>query len=366
MAYLDPDIAAFQAAGEMNLRKQQLEQQRLAQLAETARYDDQLAFKQKMYEEEKRQAEKEAYAKWEKEQILNQVASEMFQNRKGELTGVTDSKGKEVYRETPLSQAETYLAAAKEAARRGKGGVAQEFMMQGQKIAQAERQAQIEAEEQRLKNEKLAQEAEALRRKNEANYRDGSDVISETDKEGNISLIDKAKGEVFKVIPAAGKPAAGYKTPEDINKSEIASKALAERLIGKVDQALTKVSGVTAGTGFALTPESLETITGAKDLASDLATIKANLGFAELQAMREASPTGGALGQIAVQELVALQSTLASLDQAQSPEQLKSRLGEIKTHYQNWQTTMEGKIPKGSEASSVSGDPPPGAVRRKN
>jgi hypothetical protein len=184
MAYLDPDIAAFQAAGEMNLRKQQLEQQRLAQLAETARYDDQLAFKQKMYEEEKRQAEKEAYAKWEKEQILNQVASEMFQNRKGEFSGVTDSKGKEVYRETPLSQAETYLAAAKEAARRGKGGVAQEFMMQGQKIAQAEAKAKAEAQETAIKTQKTLEETRKLRIENEAASRDSG-----------IELVDLKRAE---------------------------------------------------------------------------------------------------------------------------------------------------------------------------
>lgn len=44
-------------------------------------------------------------------------------------------------------------------------------------------------------------------------------------------------------------------------------------------------------------------------------TVKANLGFDALQAMRDASPTGGALGQVAVQELEMLQSTVASLDQ---------------------------------------------------
>lgn len=43
-------------------------------------------------------------------------------------------------------------------------------------------------------------------------------------------------------------------------------------------------------------------------------TIKANLGFDALQAMRDASPTGGALGQVAVQELEMLQSTVAALD----------------------------------------------------
>jgi len=80
--------------------------------------------------------------------------------------------------------------------------------------------------------------------------------------------------------------------------------------------------------------------TDATNLRTDLDTIKANLGFAELQAMRQASPTGGALGAIAVQELVALQSTVASLDQAQTPAQLKARLGEVRKHYGNWKKAV--------------------------
>lgn len=43
-------------------------------------------------------------------------------------------------------------------------------------------------------------------------------------------------------------------------------------------------------------------------------TIKSNLGFAELQQMRDASPTGGALGQVTERELSFLQNTVASLN----------------------------------------------------
>jgi hypothetical protein len=70
--------------------------------------------------------------------------------------------------------------------------------------------------------------------------------------------------------------------------------------------------------------------TPAKNLAATLDTIKANMGFDELQEMRDNSPTGGALGQVAVQEIQYLQSVIASLDQAQSNEQLKENLARIK------------------------------------
>jgi hypothetical protein len=126
----------------------------------------------------------------------------------------------------------------------------------------------------------------------------------------------------------------------------------ADRLIMKVDQALEKTGVMSSGIGGSIM--SRVPGTDARDLAADLETIKANLGFAELQAMREASPTGGALGQVAVQELVALQSTVASLDQAQSSEQLRQRLGEIRKHYTNWRDAVmqdrEGQAAVGGQS----------------
>jgi len=81
--------------------------------------------------------------------------------------------------------------------------------------------------------------------------------------------------------------------------------------------------------------------TPAYNLASEIETIKANLGFDRLQQMRDNSPTGGALGAIAVQELVALQSTVANLDPNQSEEQLRENLGRIRGHYDRWRSVVE-------------------------
>ena len=74
--------------------------------------------------------------------------------------------------------------------------------------------------------------------------------------------------------------------------------------------------------------------TAAYDARALAQTIRANLGFDQLQAMREASPTGGALGQVAVQELEALQSTIANLDLNQSPDQVMRNLEAIENNYQ--------------------------------
>lgn len=128
-----------------------------------------------------------------------------------------------------------------------------------------------------------------------------------------------------------------------------ASVAQADRVIAKVDQALGDVGFTTAGPGSILTGIPGTT---ARNLDSTLQTIKSNLGFAELQAMRDASPTGGALGAIAVQELMALQATVASLDQGQSPTQLRKSLNDIRKHYSNWKDAVSGKTPEAAKPPS--------------
>lgn len=73
--------------------------------------------------------------------------------------------------------------------------------------------------------------------------------------------------------------------------------------------------------------------TPAKDLASLTTTIQANIGFDRLQRMREESPTGGALGQVAVQELEALQATLGNLDNSQTNQQVVENLTRLEQQY---------------------------------
>lgn len=68
---------------------------------------------------------------------------------------------------------------------------------------------------------------------------------------------------------------------------------------------------------------------GAINLKASLDMLKANIGFDRLQQMREESPTGGALGQVAVQELAMLQSVWGSLEQAQSPDELREAIDQV-------------------------------------
>lgn len=109
-----------------------------------------------------------------------------------------------------------------------------------------------------------------------------------------------------------------------------------------IDKAISMANGGgmlgTTGMGSAL---SGVPNTSAHDLASTLNTIKSNIGFDKLQAMREASPTGGALGQVSERENVLLQSVLGSLDQSQSREQFVGNLQRLKEVLQGRQAERE-------------------------
>lgn len=72
--------------------------------------------------------------------------------------------------------------------------------------------------------------------------------------------------------------------------------------------------------------------TNARKLNNYLNTIKANVGFDELQNMRDNSPTGGALGQVSDMENRLLQAVNGALDPGQK-DQLIENLNVIKTLY---------------------------------
>lgn len=73
--------------------------------------------------------------------------------------------------------------------------------------------------------------------------------------------------------------------------------------------------------------------TDAHTLSQRLDTIRANIGFDKLQAMREASPTGGALGQVSEMENRLLQAVYGSLNQAQSADELGRVLDQVERTY---------------------------------
>jgi len=136
------------------------------------------------------------------------------------------------------------------------------------------------------------------------------------------------------------------KQADKTEKKEEAKKAAvnhASKVISDVQTAEGLVTGMTTGLvgkGAAFVPG-----TTAYNLQQQLLTLKANLGFDRLQQMRDASPTGGALGQVAVQELQALQATVGSLELGQSKAELQKNLNKIENHYSNWIRATQGQQP---------------------
>lgn len=105
----------------------------------------------------------------------------------------------------------------------------------------------------------------------------------------------------------------------------------ATNIVSTVDEALNLVTGRTAGP----LGQQLKAIggTGAADLESKLKTVKSLLAVTELQKIREASKTGGALGNVSNKDIDLLESTIANLDQKQSPDSLRKSLQKVQEIY---------------------------------
>ncbi|MFM7851303.1 MAG: hypothetical protein ACKO96_05130 [Flammeovirgaceae bacterium] len=122
------------------------------------------------------------------------------------------------------------------------------------------------------------------------------------------------------------------------NKAKAQGMAAQFNLVNKtIDNAIKSIdedSFFSPRTGFlGSTLAELPFGTEAKGLKGYLDTIKSSIGFDKLQNIRDNSPTGGALGQVAVQELDMLQKTYSSLEQSQSKAQLKANLLTVKNSY---------------------------------
>lgn len=135
--------------------------------------------------------------------------------------------------------------------------------------------------------------------------------------------------------------------------------AQAVNIDNQINKAIDQVSNWTAGAGSVL---SNIPGTAAADLEATLSTVQADAAFSRLQAMRDASKTGGALGQVSERELSLLQNAMVALSQSQSPEQLKQNLENYKTvrknAFQNVQSAFEkdyGYKPKLPEFEQQSG-----------
>lgn len=124
------------------------------------------------------------------------------------------------------------------------------------------------------------------------------------------------------------------------------------RTVQSIDELMNQVNGWTTGWGSLLAGVPA---TDSKSFNTQLNTLKAAIAFGELTAMREASKTGGALGNVSNIELNLLESALAGLDSAQRPEDFKIQLQKAKDSINRWRAAA-GAAPLGTgETPGASG-----------
>lgn len=129
--------------------------------------------------------------------------------------------------------------------------------------------------------------------------------------------LGQAKGAFVSAYP---KLELGIKS---IERDNATVSAAIDRAIALIDAYGRGAAGM--GAMLSTLPE-----TAARQLKAELDTIKANQGFDKLQAMRDASPTGGALGAVSEFENHLLQSTGGNLSQDQRIDALRRTLNDIR------------------------------------
>lgn len=189
---------------------------------------------------------------------------------------------------------------------------------------------------------------------------------------GYVWARDPASGQVMTQPDKSGAvapmalPIAGSKEARDREEVQAKQKQrqeyaqnVAGTILSTVREARSKVGILSAGFGGSI----MGNVPGsaAVDLRALIDPIKANIGFQRLQEMRDMSPTGGALGQVAVQELNMLQSVVSSLDQSQSPDQLRKSFDKIEKHFNNWLKVMTQA--DGEQPSAPGGNSDPLGIR---
>lgn len=152
-----------------------------------------------------------------------------------------------------------------------------------------------------------------------------------------FELFTDPKSGSRSMRPIVGGPAA--MKAEKVKTAAKNKQKMAERgggvVVEDIDRAIKVIDGGGVFNGTGLTGSLLAGLPGtdAHKLGNLIETVKANAGFDKLQQMRDASPTGGALGQVSERELSFLQAAIGNLSQSQDAETLKFNLNRVRKIY---------------------------------
>ncbi|MEO0426713.1 MAG: lytic transglycosylase domain-containing protein [Pseudomonadota bacterium] len=150
-----------------------------------------------------------------------------------------------------------------------------------------------------------------------------------------------AAGYRFEAVPGGPVDAERSATAETEQLGQQVGAEKFARLQGDIDRAIGLARDGYATGAFSLLA-GIPIPSDARSLRNLVDTLKANLGFEAIQTMREASPTGGALGQVTERELGFLQSTIANLDTGAGEEELIRQLNKVSGHLTTLRDISQG------------------------
>lgn len=166
-----------------------------------------------------------------------------------------------------------------------------------------------------------------------------------------VMIVDPRSGASRPAVAAGGQPVMGQRAAEAERRSN-ERRIEAIEAQQAVDNSAANLDRLSAEARSIMNDPALKRITGpmgilpnwpggaAADVQARLETLKSQAGFAVLQAMRDASKTGGALGNVSNFEVQALQNNLAALDTSQSPEAFIASLQRIIDYADGVKTRM--------------------------
>jgi hypothetical protein len=165
---------------------------------------------------------------------------------------------------------------------------------------------------------------------------------------GLVAIPDPSVPQGYRVEPAPGSPLAleaeklrreaeqaGQKAAtgaerKEIYKSEVVRSAeKAKELMSKKGVMDILPEAGVFGSMLANSPIPLPGSQQAVDLKVTLEAVQSGVAFDRLQAMRDASTTGGALGAVTERELALLMNSLGAISQEASPELLRTNLDNV-------------------------------------
>lgn len=165
-------------------------------------------------------------------------------------------------------------------------------------------------------------------------------ILPKPDKENPMVDVLGPKGEKVGQAPK-GSIKLGFapegKVSAKLKAGQLNAKLRLDEALANLDEMIKETTDISShpSLGWATGMTSFSSKvpgTGSRNVSARINTLKAKTAFATLASMREASKTGGALGQISDKEEDLLRDAVSALDQGQSTEAFKGSLDRLKIH----------------------------------